>query len=141
MFGRDSKVAMLQKVPLFRSLTRKHLVQIGRLADEFEVRTGYSLVIAGERGHQLFIIVEGQAVARVGRGRTVRLGPGEYFGEMSLVDGRPCSATVEAATNMRLVAVRRREFWALLNAAPPIVAKIMSTLSRRVRDAEASVSV
>src|SRR5437870_3410531 len=89
MFGRDSKVAMLQKVPLFRSLTRKHLVQIGRLADEFEVRTGYSLVIAGERGHQLFIIVEGQAVARVGRGRTVRLGPGEYFGGMSLVDTDP----------------------------------------------------
>lgn len=139
MFRRNSKVVLLEKVPLFRGLSRKHLEQIGRLADEFEVRTGYSLVTAGERGHQLFVIVEGQAVARVGRGRTVRLGPGEFFGEMSLVDGGPCSATVEAATDMRLLVVGRREFWALLDAAPPLVTRIMSTLSRRVRDAEASV--
>ncbi len=141
MFRKDSKVALLEKVPLFRGLARKHLEQIGRLADEIEVRTGRWLVTAGERGHQLFVIVEGQAVARVGRGRTVRLGPGEFFGEMSLVDGGPCSATVEAATDMRLLVVGHREFWALLTAAPPLVAKIMSTLSRRVRDAEASVSV
>jgi len=141
MFRRDSKVVLLEKVPLFRGLARKHLEQIGRLADEIEVQTGRWLVTAGERGHQLFVIVEGQAVARLGRGRTVRLGPGEFFGEMSLVDGGPCSATVEAATDMRLLVVGHREFWALLNAAPPLVAKIMSTLSRRVRDAEASVSV
>ncbi len=141
MFRRDSKVALLEKVPLFRGLGRKHLERVGRLADEVDVRTGRWLVTAGERGHQLFVIVEGQAVARVGRGRTVRLGPGDFFGEMSLVDGGPCSATVEAATDMRLLVVGHREFWALLNAAPPLVTRIMSTLSRRVRDAEASVSV
>ncbi|HYM92129.1 MAG TPA: cyclic nucleotide-binding domain-containing protein [bacterium] len=139
MFRRNSKIALLEEVPLFRGLARKHLEQVGRLADEIEVRTGRRLVTAGERGHQLFVIVEGRAVARVGRGRTVRLGPGEFFGEMSLVDGGPCAATVEAATDMRLLVVGHREFWALLNAAPPLVAKIMATLSRRVRDAETSV--
>ena len=139
MFKRNSKVALLEKVPLFRGLSRKQLAQIGRLADELEVRTGYSLVIAGERGHQLFIIVEGEAMARVDR-RTVRLGPGEFFGEMSLVDGGPCSATVKAATDMRLLMVGRREFTALLDATPTLVARIMSTLSRRVRDVEASAS-
>jgi CRP-like cAMP-binding protein len=78
-------------------------------------------------------------VVKVGR-RTVRLGPGDFFGEMSLVDGGACSATVQSATDMRLLMIGRREFWALLNTAPPLVAKIMSALSRRVRDVEASVS-
>ena len=141
MFRKDGKITLLEKVPLFRGLSRKHLDRIGRLADEIDIRTGTSLVTAGERGHQLFVIVEGLAVAKVSRGRTVRLGPGEFFGEMSLVDGGPCSATVSAVTDMRLLVVGHREFWSLLNAAPPLVAKIMSTLSRRVRDAEASVSV
>ncbi|OLD47218.1 MAG: hypothetical protein AUI83_14555 [Armatimonadetes bacterium 13_1_40CM_3_65_7] len=136
MFRRDGKVSLLEKVPLFRGLSRKQLEQIGRLADEIDVHAGKRLAIAGERGQELFVIVEGQAVVKAGRGRTARLGPGEFFGEMSLIDGGPRSATVEATTDMRLLVVGRREFWTLLNAAPPLVAKIMSTLSQRVRDAE-----
>lgn len=64
------------------------------------------------------------------------MGRGEFFGEMKLVDGGPRSAIVEAATDMRLLVVGRREFWQSLTAAPSLVLKIMSTLSRRVRDAE-----
>lgn len=62
-----------------------------------------------------------------------RVSPGEFFGEMSLVDGGPGSASVEVASNMRLLVVGRRDFWQLLWAAPPLALKIMSTLSRRVR--------
>src|SRR5438309_3798509 len=127
IFGRNSKTKLLENVSLFRGLSRKHLERIGRLADEVDVRAGKRLAVAGERGQELFIIIEGQAVAKAGRGRTARLGPGEFFGEMSLVDGGPRSATVEAVTDMRLLVVGRREFWVLLNAAQPIVAKIMST--------------
>lgn len=140
MFGRSSKIALLQKVPLFRDLSRKQLDQISRLADEIEVPAGKRLATAGERGLELFVIVEGHATVSARGGRTVRLGPGDFFGEMSLLDGEPRSATVEAASNMRLLVVGRREFWQLLTSAPPLVLKIMSSLSRRVRDAEAAVS-
>ena len=101
---------------------------------------GKRLATAGDSGYELFVIVDGQAVAKSARGRAVRLGPGEFFGDMSLVDGGPRSATVEAATRMRLLVVGRREFGQLLAAAPPLGLKIMSVLSRRVRDAERSVS-
>jgi CRP-like cAMP-binding protein len=131
---------LLQQVPLFRELSTRQLDQIARLADEVDVPAGKRLATTGETGHELFVIIEGTASVNAARGRTVRLGPGDFFGEMSLVDGGPRSATVEAATNMRLLVVGRREFWQLLNAAPPLVLKIMSTLSRRVRDAEASAS-
>ncbi len=140
MFQRSKKVALLQKIPLFRDLSRKQLGQIERLVDEITVPAGSRLATAGQHGAELVIIVEGRATVTIGRRRTVRLGPGDFFGEMSLVDGGPRSATVEAASDMRLLVIGGREFSELLEKAPPIVVKIMRVLSCRVRDAEASVS-
>lgn len=140
MFRKSGKIALLQKVTLFRDLSRRQLDQIARLTDEIEVRAGKRLATAGDYGLELFVIVDGQATVKARGGRTARLGPGEFFGEMSLLDGGPRSATVEAASDMRLLVVTRREFWALLESAPPLVLKIMSALSRRVRDAEAAIS-
>jgi len=139
-FGRSSKVAVLEKVPLFRDLSRKQLEQIARLADELDVPAGKRLATAGASGHELFVVVEGRATVSVTRGRTVRLGPGDFFGEMSLLDGKPRSATVDADSPMRLLVVGGREFWQLLTAAPPLALAIMKTLSGRVRDAEAAIS-
>jgi CRP-like cAMP-binding protein len=59
---------------------------------------------------------------------------------MSLIDGGPRSATVDAATPMKLLVVGHREFWELLNEAPPLAGKIMRALSQRLRDAEAAVT-
>jgi CRP/FNR family transcriptional regulator, cyclic AMP receptor protein len=140
MFGKSSKITLLQKVPLFRDLSRKQLEQIAQLADELEVREGKRLATAGDTGLELFVIVDGHARVKIRGGRTARLGPGEFFGEMSLLDGGPRSATVDAESGMRLLVVGRREFWALLESAPPLVLKMMRTLSRRIRDAEAAVS-
>lgn len=135
----NSKVALLEKIPLFKELSRKQVEQIARLADEVDVSAGKRLATAGDTGHELFVIIEGQAAVSRRRGRK-RLGPGDFFGEMSLLDGGPRSATVEADSEMRLLVVGRREFWTLLSAAPPLALKIMSTLSRRVRDAEGAIS-
>src|SRR5438034_1172558 len=125
VFGRSSKIALLENVPLFGNLSRKQLQDIARLADEIDVPAGKRLATAGESGQELFVIIEGSAVVKAPKGRVVRLGPGEFFGEMSLLDGGPRSATVEAATGMRLLVVGRREFWELLKVAPPLALKIM----------------
>jgi len=71
-------------------------------------------------------------------GRVIRLGPGDFFGEMSLIDGEPRSADVTAATPMRLLAIGYREFWQMLDESLPIVRKIMRTLCQRLRRAERS---
>lgn len=141
MFNRSTKIALLRTVPLFSALSQRQLQEIARLADEIAVTTGRRLVTAGELGSELFVIAEGNATVRTRGGRTVRLGPGDFFGEMSLIDRSPRSATVDAASDMRLFVVGSRDFWRLLDTAPPLVAKIMVSLSQRVRDAEASVSV
>jgi CRP/FNR family transcriptional regulator, cyclic AMP receptor protein len=140
VFRRSKKLTLLQAIPLFRELSRKQLAQIERLVDEVTVPAGSRLATAGRRGEELVIIVEGWASVTVGRRQTVRLGPGDFFGEMSLVDGGPRSATVEATSDMRLLVIAGRAFSKLLETAPPIAFKIMRVLSCRVRDAEASVS-
>lgn len=131
---------MLKRVPLFKGLSQRQIEQIARLADELEVAAGKRLANAGDIGYELFVIVDGQAMVRTTDGRTVTLNPGEFFGEMSLIDGGPRSATVDATTPMKLLVVAHREFWELLNEAPPLAGKIMRALSQRLRNAEAAVT-
>jgi CRP/FNR family transcriptional regulator, cyclic AMP receptor protein len=134
--SRSSKVDVLRRVPLFQGLSQRQLEQVARLADEVEVETGKRLAIAGETGHELFVILEGEASVKTGDGRAVKLRSGEFFGEMSLLDGGPRSSSVEADTPMKLLVVGTREFWELLHEAPPLAGKIMRTLSQRLRNAE-----
>ena len=138
--AKSSKVVLLKKVPLFEGLSDRQLNQIARLADEVEARAGQKLARQGETGREMFIIVEGEAVVKTRQGRTVRLTRGDFFGEMSLLDGSPRSATVEATTGMRLLVIGQREFWALVATAPQITRRIMSTLSQRIREANAAYS-
>ncbi len=74
------------------------------------------------------------------RGHAAHIGPGDFFGEMSLIDGDPRSATVKAATPMRLLVLGYREFWQLLDESLPMVRKTMRALSRRLRQAEKSAT-
>lgn len=140
MPAKPSKVDLILAVPLFRGLSRAQAHQVARLADEVEVRAGKRLATLGETGRELFIIVEGTAAVRTPRGRTIRLSPGEFVGEMSLLDGGPRSADVEALTDMRLLVIGQRDFWSLLEAAPQIARQIMRTLSARLREAEQQVT-
>lgn len=137
---RPNKIALLQRVPLFEGLSPRQLGQVARLADEVEVPAGRRLASTGAVGREMFIIVNGEASVRTRQKRAIRLGPGDFVGEMSLLDGGLRSADVEAATPMRLLVVSSRDFWSLLDAAPSLSRKIMQTLSRRLRDAEGGVS-
>ena len=136
--SRINKVAVLERLPLFAGLSGKELERIGRLVEEIEVPAGRQLASTGDAGRELFIIVDGRAVVTTARGRVIRLRPGDFFGEMSLIDGEPRSANVTAATPMRLLAIGYREFWQLLDESLPIVRKIMRTLCQRIRRAERS---
>ncbi len=132
----SSKAALLERSPLFAGLSPRELARISRLIDEVEVPAGTRLATIGEAGREMFIIVDGRALVTTRRGRPVHLGPGDFFGEMSLIDGDPRSATVEATTPMRLLVLKYREFWQLLDESLPMARKIMRTLARRLRQAE-----
>jgi len=130
------RLALVGKVSLFAGLTKTELGQIARLVNEVEFPAGTQMVKAGEPGHEMFVIVSGEAIVRTGPGRTVRLKAGDFFGEMSVIDGAPRSATVEASTPIRLLVLGQRDFWRVLDGTKTIVHKIMRTLCERLRETD-----
>jgi CRP-like cAMP-binding protein len=134
--SKSGKVALLKKVPLFQGLSDRQLQQVAQLAEEVDVQAGKRLAAVGDIGHELFVIANGEATVKTRDGRTSRLRAGEFFGEMSLIDGGPRSATIESVSPMKLLVIGHREFWSLLHTAPQLSAKLMRMLSQRLREAE-----
>ncbi len=132
------KVALVEKVPLFAGLSQKELSQIARWVNEVELPARSRLATAGEAGGELFVIVNGEAVVKTNPGRTAVLKAGDFFGEMSLIDGQPRSATVEATTPIRLLVLGQRDFWRVLERTTSIVRKVTSALCQRLREVEGS---
>jgi CRP/FNR family cyclic AMP-dependent transcriptional regulator len=72
-------------------------------------------------------------------GAGAELHPGDFFGEMSLLDGEPRSASIVATTPLRLLIVDRAHFWRLLDETPELIRRMLTILSRRVRRLEQTV--
>lgn len=132
--------AMLAHVPLFSGLSRRHLRNISDEAEEVSFLEGETIVRAGEPGGTFFVVLEGEV--RVVRGsRTIaRMGPGEFFGEISLLDGGPRTATVVAETPISAVRVSKRSFDRVVTREPTVAAKVLAVVARRLREAERTVS-
>jgi CRP-like cAMP-binding protein len=94
----------------------------------------------GEPGHDFYVILEGEATVEQAGRHLRRLGPGEFFGELALFDRGPRSATVTAATDMRLLRLPELEFSAVLDEVPALAHKLLAALAGRVRDAEARLA-
>lgn len=128
------KIALLGQVGLFRACSRKELEYISRITDEVRVAAGRVLAAKDQPGHEFFLILDGTAVVQVDDG--IALGPGDFFGEMALLDGGPRMASVVAQTDMDLLVLGNREFTSLIGEVPTIARAIMKVLAQRLREAE-----
>jgi glycosyltransferase involved in cell wall biosynthesis len=106
----------LEDVPLLEGCTRAQLREVARISRALQVPAGTVLTRAGEPGEEFFFIIDGRARVHVSPRKRRRMGPGEFFGEISLLDGGPRSATVIAETPMRLLVITRENFATLLDA-------------------------
>jgi CRP/FNR family transcriptional regulator, cyclic AMP receptor protein len=138
--SQDDCIERLEDVDLLTGCTRRQLRSIARISKVVEVPRGTVLARAGDPGEEFFLILDGTAHVEVSPRKRSRLAPGQYFGEMSLLDGGPRSATVLADTPLRLLVIKRRNFSTLLREAPDLAQSLMATLSRRVRHAEAALT-
>ena len=131
--ARDEKLELLRRIPLFNACNPRQIERIGMLADEVDVADGKVLMRQGEIGHDMMVLVSGQvAVERDGE-RVNTLGPGDFFGEMALIDGGPRTATVSAQGPARLLVVGHRDFHSLMDEFPEIAAQVLNALAHRVR--------
>ena len=121
---------------LFSGCTKRDLKLIGSSAEEIDAPAGKVLIRQGQSGRECFVIVEGRATAAIRGKGSYPLGPGACFGEMSLLDSEPRSATVTAETDMRLLVLGPREFSTLVSRVPNVALRLMSGLAQRIRAAE-----
>ena len=138
--NQDEKMRRLEEVPMFADCTRKQLRAVAAISKVVELPAGTVLTRTGEPGDAFFVIVDGSATVEVSPRKRSRLSPGAFFGEMSLLDGEPRSATVRAETAVRLLVIQRLNFQALLREVPDLLHKILVTLTRRVRNLERSLA-
>lgn len=131
--ARDEKLDLLHTIPLFARFDRKHLERLGMLTEEVDVPAGKVLIRQGELGDDLMIIVSGAVSVERDGTEVNRLGVGEFFGEIAVIDRGPRTATVTSETPCRLLVVNHRDFHALMEEFPEVAAQVLATLAHRLR--------
>ena len=135
----DARIRHLQRVPLFSGFSEGELRRVAGFSRIAESPAGTVITQIGEPGDSFFVIIDGMVAVRTPVGAGSQLKPGDFFGEMSLLDGEPRSATIVATTDVRLLIVDRSHFWRRLDETPDLVRRILTILSRRVRRLEQTV--
>jgi CRP/FNR family cyclic AMP-dependent transcriptional regulator len=128
---------LLSNIPLFESLTSEDLRSLAKRLENVEHAEGEVIFQQGAAGSSLFIIEEGAVEISYGEGRArvllAHLFPGQYFGELSLFDGAPRSATATAARPSRLVRLDRDDLVDFVNKNPAAALRIIAEMSERLR--------
>jgi CRP-like cAMP-binding protein len=129
----DDKARMLSRVPLFERLNGRALSHVERLVDEIDMPAGRALTREGLSGREFFIILDGNVSVSRGGETVATLGPGDFFGEIALLDGGPRTATATTSTPCRLLVLAHREFDSLLAEHVEVRAAVLEALAQRVR--------
>ena len=130
-------VDLLAAVPLFRSLPKRHLRRVARLAHLRWYADGWTVARAGTPGDAFYTILDGRALVRTSDGHTRALEPGAFFGELALLDDAPRTATVTSSGGLTVARLARADFAGLLREEPAIGLGLARGLAGVVRDVEA----
>ena len=134
---KDQYLDHLAKVPLFSACSKKELQTIARASDDVGVPAGKVLVEEGKPGHEFFLIINGNASVKRGKREIAKLGPGQYFGELALLDRGPRSASVIAKDDMEVLVLGQREFAGVIDEVPTMAHKLLTSMAQRLREADA----
>ena len=135
-------IEMLAQRPLFAELSRKELESVAALGVTLEIAANQVLTKEVAVGEEAFLIGSGNAHCTVGdQVHVANPGPGDLFGEMSLLDGDRRSATVIADTDMTVTVFERREFVRLVETSPFIAMKLLAAMAARLRSVDRELTV
>lgn len=136
---------MLRAIPLFKDLSDSDLALLGELVIEKPVPKGAVILTEGQDGDSLYLIATGRVKVFIGDedGREIILkilGPGDFFGEMALIDKQPRSASVSTLESSTFRILSHQAFETCIERAPRIAAIVMQALAKRLRDADRKIS-
>ena len=130
--GKNQKVELLRRVPLFAECTKGELVEVAISADERHVPEGAALTEEGERVREFFVLVDGGVVVRRAGRKLADLGPGDWFGEIAIMTYKPRTATVTATSPVHLLVIGDAAFRRVVETTPRIALKVLRSVAQRL---------
>jgi CRP/FNR family cyclic AMP-dependent transcriptional regulator len=128
---------VLRQVPLFAELDKREIELLARQLHERRFPEGAEVTKEGDTGAGFFVIAEGSAEVSVSGDQRATLGPGDYFGEIALIDEGVRSASITAATDLLCYGMTPWEFRPFVEEHPQVAWSLLQTLARRMRDTQA----
>jgi CRP/FNR family cyclic AMP-dependent transcriptional regulator len=132
----EAPVELLQRVPLFADFGRGDLQRLARSFKERTFEAGSTVAGEGKTGAGFFVIESGEAAVSVRGDDRAKLGPGDYFGEIALIDDGARSATITAESDLHCYGLTSWEFRPLVESNASIAWKLLETLAKRLRAAQ-----
>jgi CRP-like cAMP-binding protein len=132
LFSSDTKVEALKRSPLFEGLSRSELEELAKRTDDLDFAAGKVLCREGESGGEFYVIMEGEVEVTRGGQKLATSGNDDFFGEVSLVEDVPRTATVTATTPVRCFVLTRGRFLNLLDSQAGVERKVMRALAKRL---------
>lgn len=128
-------MSRLSQVPLFADCSNRDMQTIARVVREIPHAAGTVIAREGEPGVGLFVLLSGNADVSIGGKKKATLGPGDFFGEIALLDGGPRTATVTAKTDVQMIGLTEWVFRGLMVEHPTIALKTLQQMAGRLRSA------
>jgi CRP-like cAMP-binding protein len=130
--GKDAKVELLKRVPLFSRLDKKGLQDVAYIADQLDLPAGKEMATEGDRGREFFVLLEGEADVTKDGEHINTMKKGDFFGEIALVTKMPRTATVTATSDVDVLVITEHDFDGLMKRSPEIGRCIAEALAERV---------
>jgi CRP-like cAMP-binding protein len=132
LHSQNTKAEALGRAPLFEGLSKKDLVRLAQVCEDVEIPEGKLLCAEGQFGSEFFVIVDGEVEVTRGSERIGVCGPGDFFGEIALVENVRRMADVRAITPLRVYVLTRQSFLQLLDENRDVERKVLRALVRRL---------
>jgi CRP-like cAMP-binding protein len=128
------RLLFIRRVPIFKELRDDFIVRLASVMDELSFPTNYTIFRQGEEGRSLYIVVSGQVKVHIGNKILAEFPKGESFGEMSVFDAQPRSASATTLEPCQCLELTQEQLYDAIEETPEIAVNIIGVLSRRIRE-------
>jgi CRP/FNR family transcriptional regulator, cyclic AMP receptor protein len=129
----DPKAEALSRVPLFSRLSRKELEFLASRTDEVDVKADYTLIKQGSPADTFYVLMEGEATVNVDGKTRPSLKAGDFFGEISMLDRGPATATVVTTTPVRAMVMSHAQFRDAIKSSDALLSVVIAAMADRLR--------
>ena len=128
------RLLFIRRVPIFEELRDDFLMRFAPVMDEVHFDAGYTIITEGQEGRAMYIIVSGQVSVHLSGQQVAQFQPGDCFGEMSVFDAEPRSASVTTLAPCDCLVLTQQQLYDAIDETPGIAVNIIRLLSRRIRE-------